>query len=209
MVLIPFPNEHIYSYLYRCYRVHGVKAMKTIIDDKGRFKQRLALIDYKYVESFVPNIPDSSAGVWLLREPETNADRFLWWNRLLFPVMERSGFDRGGLFGPKSRAVLSGQVRAPGLKVGTKWVNCPEEIRYCPCCVRDLIYNHGTAYLLADWLGPSAVCKQHSIKLSVVNAQSRSEAIAALERIFLGEATPSPIVSTDDCAPILSERLAS
>ena len=187
MVLIPLPSEHIYSYLYRCYRVHGVDAMKTIIDDTGRFKQRLALIDYKHVESFVPDIPEMPImGVTEMFSQEV-IDKYLWWNAMIFPVMERSGFKRGGLFGPNSRFVLSGLVRTPGLKVGAKKVSCPEDIRYCPCCVRDFIYTYGTAYLIADWLGPSAVCKEHSIELSTVNAKSRNEATASLERIFLGE----------------------
>ncbi|UTI02701.1 TniQ family protein [Aeromonas caviae] len=209
MVLIPLPSEHIYSYLYRCYRVHGVNAMKTIIDDTGRFKQRLALIDYKHVESFVPDIPDEPISGPMLGEPKELRYKYRWWNLLLFPVMERSGFDIGGLFGPKSNAVLSGQVRTPGLKVGAKRVNCPEEIKYCPCCVRDFIYNYGTAYLIADWLGPSAVCKEHGIELSIVNAKSRSEATVSLERIFLGEVTSTPNVSAEVCAPVQCELLAS
>lgn len=59
MVLSPFPAEHIYSYLYRCYRVHGVQdAMNTIINADGLFRQRLGFIKYDYIQSFVPEIPD-------------------------------------------------------------------------------------------------------------------------------------------------------
>lgn len=187
MVLIPLPSEHIYSYLYRCYRVHGINAMKTIIDETGRFKERLALIDYKYVESFVPDIPDMpQMGVIETLSKEVK-DKYFWWNAMIFPVMVRSGFQRGELFSPESRAVLDGFVRGPGIKVGAKNVSCPEKIRYCSFCVKDFIYTFGTAFLIADWLGSSAVCKEHSIGLSTVNAKSRTEATASLERIFQGK----------------------
>ncbi len=105
MVLIPLPSEHIYSYLYRCYRVHGINAMQTIIDQSGQFKQRLALIDYKFVESFVPVIPDMPhIAVTQTLKKEFN-EKYLWWNNMIFPVMERSGFRRGGVFLPNSSFV--------------------------------------------------------------------------------------------------------
>ncbi len=73
-------------------------------------------------------------------------------------------------------------------------VNCAEEIRYCPLCVRDFIYNYGTAYLIADWLDLNSVCNKHNIDLCSVNAKSRTEAIASLERIFLGKVLSTPNV---------------
>lgn len=119
MVLLPLPDEHIYSYLYRGYRVHGVlNAMRTIINSEGKFRQRLGFIKYEYIQSFVPDIPeipDDFFGELMLSSFHEEQHKYLWWNKLLFPVMRRSGFLSANLKGHSAHDVVNG-MRQPGLK---------------------------------------------------------------------------------------------
>ncbi len=192
MIIFPLPDEHVYSYLYRSYRIHGViNAMHTIINGDGFFRQRIALIPYDYIQVLLPESPDMTC------EDNDNVMNFgamlkncenLWWNRLIAPVLYRSGFMLREVLYPSSDEVLRGKGK-PGLRVSARVSDkrMPERIKYCPLCVHVAIRTYGTAYLSALWLGNATHCPKCLSELVVAETGSRRIAIRVLEQIFSGK----------------------
>lgn len=191
MVLLPLPYEHIYSYFYRCYRVHSLDAMHTIINDKGLFKQRLGFIPYKLIGPFLPEfdqfLEDDNARAINFFSIKNDRKKF-WWREIINPTLRRSGFVLADLKLPISADVISGKCK-PGLKIYPRDPDkrMPEEIKFCPRCVRNAIKLYGVAYLASYWLSNSTLCKKCSDDLVVVYCGSRKNAVKYLEEIFLGE----------------------
>lgn len=192
MVIAPLPDEHVYSYLYRNYRVHGViNAMHTIINGEGFFRQRISLIPYDYIQALLPGFPDvtweGNGNVLDFGAMLKNGEN-LWWNRLIAPVLYRSGFMLREVLYPSSDEVLRGKGK-PGLRVSARVSDkrMPERIKYCPLCVHDAIRAYGTAYLSALWLGNATHCPKCLLELVVAETGSRKIAIRVLEQIFSGK----------------------
>lgn len=192
MIICPLPDEHVYSYFYRNYRVHGViNAMHTIINGKGFFRQRIAFIPYDYIQALLPEPSDMT---WKCNNNVLNFGEMLqngeglWWNRLIAPVLYRSGFMLREVLYPSSDEVLRGKGKA-GLRVSARFPDkrMPETIKYCPLCVHDAIKTYGTAYLSALWLGNATHCSKCLLELVVAESGSRRIAIRVLEQIFSGK----------------------
>ncbi|WP_418351039.1 TniQ family protein [Shewanella indica] len=168
MFVKPLPGEHIYSYLYRAYKLHSVNALHTIINSEGLFKQRLALIKYEYIKDFVP----------LSRNDDS-----LWWNQMLAPVVASSDFY---MFELNTPAVNEGggKVQSFGWRLRPLRRRRPDRIKFCPDCIEEFITEFGTAYLLSEWLGDAVICQEHSRRLVFANCRSRKEADGALSEIF-------------------------
>jgi len=160
-----FPDEHIYSFLYRGYKRFSISGHHTIINPEGLFKQRIALIPPEYIHPFVRN------GAELSR------------------LCDRSGFF---LFSCRFNAQSHGRPQANyerelGLRVMPSNKKSAHPLRYCSQCIHDFIRDHGVAFLLSDWLNDIDTCNTHGTKIMQPMLKNRAEAVKCLNSIFLGK----------------------
>ncbi|EPN0103539.1 hypothetical protein ACTTV5_001052 [Vibrio parahaemolyticus] len=167
------PNEHIYSYLYRGYKVYGIPAFQTIINSDGLFKRRIATIKPDYVRPFILGCDD-------LRE-----------------VSMGSGFIDSSLeLGENYQTQYVGNLSVPpGLKMlPLKRKIQAHHIRYCPSCIKSFIKEYGCAYLIAEWVGNKDVCEKHECEIVTLEVSNRKQALQTLDKIFLGQFPESDTV---------------
>lgn len=160
-----FPNEHIYSFLYRGYKRFFISGYHTIINAEGLFKQRLALIPPEYVRSFVRESLELSE------------------------LCNRSGFYLFSLhFNLESEVIPSANYqRELGLRLLPNEKKNAHPLRYCSQCIDEFISEHGVAFLLSDWLDDIDVCHMHGTNIIQVEVKNRAEALKYLDSIFLGK----------------------
>lgn len=169
MILSPLPDEHIYSYLYRSYKVHSIDGLRTIVNPTGQFKQRLASIKLEYIKDFVP----------------MNAEEdYPWWYNLIGPVLERSGFRLFELNTTEMQQGINGKIIPKGIVLYPFNKTKPDEIKFCPECTRGFIRQYGTVYLVADWLNGAVMCNKHGRELISFECNSRKMARYALSTIY-------------------------
>lgn len=158
------PGEHIYSYLYRGYMVHGIDGYSTIINYDGLFKRRLATIKPELINPFLDttNFRDLCVRSGFIDVSLKLADDY---------IEEYVGSEKF----PK------------GLKLHPINKKNAHTVNYCSECVQDFIKEFGFAYLLAVWLNDEYVCKKHDRPVVSLISDSRAQTIKQLKIVLSGD----------------------
>ncbi|ENM6583573.1 TniQ family protein [Vibrio alginolyticus] len=161
LTLTPFPDESIYSYIYRLLLINGIRDFRGILTANG-FKS-------------YPWMPKEYS--YLLRDIKFEDLSPLYRSCRRYPAIRYFNDPFEDIADCRRMLFEEGKSLFPKETI---------PIRYCRSCIEQSIYENGVAYFKAQWtLGD--LCIEHNQRLEKIDTDGASRLKSALSRAYKGD----------------------
>lgn len=171
MFLMPLPDEHIYSYLFRRFRLSGeINIANKIFNPDGHFKKKVYI-----PECYLPFISKERCN------GKNITQMYYSWQSTGYSIARRSGMLLKSVKISKNKF----DEWDVSFVIQNHYSSSPESVKFCRSCVEGFIRDYGFAYLPSIWLGYDRVCGLCNKNLYAASCSSAQTAFKAMTEIFM------------------------